>query len=113
MINSQNNLSINEMGLSDRVRNKSTTHKYKAVKEHLCCDLNGTSVILSLASGKYFGVNSVGSFIWSIIQDSKTFDEIQELVLDEFEVEVEVCRKEVQLFLEKMKKHNLIEISDE
>jgi hypothetical protein len=111
-INNSNISLTKEMNLSDTNVYGSQTDHYVAIKEHLCCELNGTSVILSLGSGKYYGINSVGSFIWSIIQNPKTFEEIQDLVLDEFEVEEEICRQEVLLFLKKMEEQNLVEVSN-
>lgn len=112
-INSQRNISINEMVLSNSDKNSSEGLYYKAVKENLCCDLDGTAVILNMTSGKYYGINSVGSFIWSTIQTPQTFDQIQDLVMNEFDVESEICQKEVLSFLKKMAEQKLIEVSDE
>ena len=94
-------------------RGSGKSRQFTAVKEFLCCDLNGNSVILNMTSGKYFGINSVGSFIWAAIQTPKTFEEIVGLVLDEFDVDDAVCIKEVSAFLEKMSEQELVLISDD
>lgn len=87
--------------------------KYKAVTEHLSCDLNGEAVILSLKNGKYYGLNTVGSSIWSAIQSPLSFEEIAVAVLDEYEIDDATCGKEIKLFLQNMKREELLEIIDE
>lgn len=87
--------------------------KYKAGTEHLSCDLNGEAVLLNMKNGKYYGLNSVGSSIWSVIQVPSTFDYIKGAVLEEFEIDEATCGREVKLFLEQMAKEDLLEIIDE
>lgn len=106
-------------GLSKMESSKYASHgaensrRYTAVKEFLCCDLNGNSVILNISTGKYYGVNSVGSFIWSAIQSPKSFDEVRDLVLAEYDVDEAVCDEEVSAFLDKMSDQELVIISDD
>ena len=82
---------------------------YKTIPEHLCCDLNGETVILSLENGKYYGINSVGSRIWQLLENFSTLREIEEIILSEYYVTVEVCRQEVEIFLELMLAEGLVE----
>ena len=84
-----------------------------ADKEHLYSDLNGEAVILSLKNEKYYGINAVGAFIWSTIQNPVTFQDIQENIIEEYDIDEATCRKEVASFLKKMAEENLIEILDE
>ena len=85
--------------------------EYMAVSDHLCCELNGEAVILSIGTGKYYGVNSVGSFIWSLVQQPISFTDIEAALMKEFEVGEEVCRKETTAFLERMKSEGLLSVS--
>lgn len=73
--------------------------RFRAIKEHLCSDLDGGAVVLNLNNGTYFGLNSVGYFIWQTLREERTLDDIVAAVLEVFEVEEEVCRKEVDKFL--------------
>jgi len=82
---------------------------YKAISEHLCCDLNGETVILSLANGKYYGINSVGSRIWELLENFITLPEIEKVILSEYAVAEEICRQEVTAFLELMIAEGLVE----
>lgn len=87
--------------------------RYKAIKEHLCCELNGEAVILSLKNGKYYGLNPVASRIWELIQTPLSTDEIQTSILLEYDVESEMCEREVYTFLKQMAAEELIVVINE
>lgn len=100
-----------EISLTASSRKSSpSTARYKVISEHLCCDLNGEAVILSLKNGKYYGLNSVGSRIWELIQTPMSADEIESALLSEYEVDRDECRREVSEFLKEMKAQELIEV---
>lgn len=86
--------------------------RYKASKEHLFCELDGKAVILSLKTENYYGINAVGTFIWSLIQIPLSLSEIQSSILEEFDVDSETCHREVKDFLSKMSEEGLVEVID-
>jgi Coenzyme PQQ synthesis protein D (PqqD) len=88
-------------------------HRYTAIKQHLFSDLNNEAVILSIKSGKYYGLNAVGASIWKAIESPLTFAEIQARVMGEYEVAEGTCHREVSAFLQKMTNEGLIEVLDE
>jgi len=83
-----------------------------AVKDQISCELADGSVVLSLSDGIYYGFNSVASRIWKLVEEPKTFREIQEILLTEYEVDVARCVSEIQVFLHEMVAKNLIEMKD-
>ena len=89
-----------------------TTDRFVSIKEHLYSDLNGEAVILSLKSGKYYGLNGVGKTIWNAIKEPTDLERIRARVMSEYDVDEETCRKEVLLFLQKMLGEELIEVRD-
>ncbi|MBP1638432.1 MAG: PqqD family protein [Bacteroidetes bacterium] len=72
-------------------------------------ELDDNQVMMHLEKGKYFGLNPVGKRIWDMIQQPKSFDEIIDTLLHEFEVEEEVCVREVKAFLDNAVKCEIIE----
>jgi hypothetical protein len=74
------------------------------------CDLDGETVILSVASGLYFGLDPVGTFIWSRLQESRTVAEIRDDVMREFEVERERCERDLTDLLRQLAEFGLIEV---
>ena len=73
--------------------------------------LGKETIVLNYEMGNYYELNEIGGFIWSLLQANKTMSikEIQERILNEFEVEESVCQKELKLFLESMLHEKLIE----
>lgn len=110
MINTYVNFMVKTQSLDETAL---PNYRFTANKEHLYSDLNGEAVILSLKNGKYYGVNGVGAFIWSTIQNPVSLQDIQTTVMGEYEVDEATCRQKVLSFLEKMVEEGLIEILDE
>ncbi|WP_245776530.1 PqqD family peptide modification chaperone [Spirosoma endophyticum] len=67
--------------------------------------------MLNYELGNYYELNEIGGFIWSLLQVNKimSVQELQEGILNEFEVEESVCHNELKLFLESMLNEKLIE----
>lgn len=79
--------------------------------EQVAGDLaNGDTVILNLANGIYYGLNSVGGCIWRFIQQPRAVGEITSMLRQEYNVDPERCDREVLALLEDLASHKLIEI---
>jgi hypothetical protein len=84
-----------------------------AIKEQISSDLAGEAVILNLKSGVYFGLNEVGAKIWSLIQNPKPICDLRDALLAEYEVEPEVCERDLLQLLQDLKAAGLIEVGHE
>jgi len=68
----------------------------------LCQKVGGETVLLDLASEQYFGLDEVGTRFWELLVSSTTFDEIVNLMANEYEVshaQIEIDLKELLLRL--------------
>ena len=81
-------------------------------KEAVHCDVEDEVVILGLKDGVYYGLNPVGAFIWSLIQKPKTVAEIRDAVLEEYDVEKEVCENDLMELLTELSDKGLVEIEE-
>jgi hypothetical protein len=75
-------------------------------------ELDNNQVMMHLDKGKYFGLNPVGKRIWEIIEEPKSFLEITDILLAEFNVTPEQCSTEVNSFLEKAVKFDIIKVCE-
>ena len=82
---------------------------YKAISEQLSGDLGGEAVILSLRTGQYYGLNSIGARIWELLQVPNSAPAIEETILSEFEVEPDECHDQVSSFIRLLESEGLIE----
>jgi len=54
-------------------------------------NLQGESVLLDLKSGVYFGLDSVGTRIWTLLQANDDLNVVLGVLLAEYEVTEETC----------------------
>lgn len=84
-----------------------------ASSEQISSDLGEEAVILNLKSGVYHGLNEVGASIWKLIQEPKTIKEIEQKLLEEYDVEPEQCQSDLIALLEDLLAAELIVIKNE
>ena len=76
-------------------------------KEFVLREITGDYVIIPtgktvLEFNGLITVNEVGAFIWKMLQNEISFEELVQGILDEYDVEESVAREDVQEFLDKM-----------
>jgi hypothetical protein len=76
------------------------------------CELEGQNVILNLEDGIYYGLDPVGSFIWNLIQNPRDFNEIRDLILEEYDVDNKRCIQDLLELLNDLAAKGLVEIKD-
>jgi hypothetical protein len=58
-------------------------------------NLQGESVLLDLKSGVYFGLDSVGTRIWALLQDHDDLQGVLAELLAEYDVSEETCSRDL------------------
>lgn len=71
--------------------------------------LDGEAVLLDLASGTYFGLNEVGARLWDLLAAGNTVGEARRTLLDEFEVEEQVLRDDVDALIAELERRQLVQ----
>jgi Coenzyme PQQ synthesis protein D (PqqD) len=83
-----------------------------AVRDQISCDLAGDVAILHVKSGTYLGLNAVGARIWHLLQEPKTVDAVCEIIVEEYDVEADRCRRDILALLQDLIAKELVEIRD-
>lgn len=86
---------------------------YQAISEQLSGDLGGEAVVLSLKTGKYYGLNLLGARIWELLRDPITLSSIEATIMAEFDVQPDECHAEVNSFIGLLESEGLIERVDD
>ena len=73
-------------------------------------EVDGEYVLLDLQGGGYYGLNEVGSNIWTLIQEGKTIRETFEILLKEYDVPPEQLSFDLQKFLNGLHTRRLVEV---
>ena len=66
--------------------------------------------MLDMASGFYFGLNSVASVIWQKMKEGISFDALINQLIEEFQVERELCEKDTRELIDQLLEKNIIRI---
>lgn len=83
-----------------------------ATDGHVFSELGGDVVILNLKDGLYYGLNAIGSRVWTLIQEPAAVRQICATLLDEYEVAPGPCEQDLLLLLDDMLASGLIEVCD-
>ena len=83
-----------------------------AAGEQVSCPLGEESAILNLKNSVYYGVNPVGTRVWSLLKQPRTIEELRDTLLNEYEVDAELCERDLLNLLEKMRSEGLIEVRE-
>lgn len=75
--------------------------------------LDGEAVLLDLASGKYFGLNEVGSRLWEHVQEEIAFSELLRKLHTEYEVDIADLRRDVEELLGELESKGLITLTSQ
>jgi len=75
----------------------------------LANDLSASeTVMLDVAGGTYYGLKDVGKMIWDHLVSPIRVDELCGRLVDQFEVDPDVCRQETMAFLETLHERGLV-----
>jgi len=75
-------------------------------------ELDGEAVLLDLDSGMYYGLNSLGTWIWNRTSAAGglAFDTLVEELVTEFDVERPVAEREAAAFVEALRENGLANV---
>lgn len=81
-------------------------------KEVLFRDLGGEAVILNLQSGKYYGLDEVGTRMWSLLLEHGQVKQAYTALLAEYDVSEERLREDLLHFVDELVSHGLLQIDE-
>ena len=90
---------------------KNFKNKYfKLVKNNALSKTGESAIMLDLKSGQYFDLNEVGLLIVENLNSFKTFKDLIELIIENFDVDRKECELDLNLFLNDLDERCLIEV---
>ena len=76
----------------------------------LTAEVDGELMAMSVEKGFCYGLDRVGTRVWSLIAEPRSVDEVCDVLLGEFEVDSARCRREVVALLGHLLKEGLVEV---
>ena len=71
-------------------------------------NLQGESVLLDLKSGDYFGLDTVGTRIWTLLQAHHDLQAVLQELLSEYEVDEDKCARDLMDLVSAMAEKGLV-----
>lgn len=93
--------------------NPSEHDSVSATKDAVACEFGNGLALLNVKSNIYYSLNSVGAFIWDLIQDPKPILEIHQAVLARYNVDPERCKADVDGLLKGLADNGLARLHHE
>ncbi|MEE9415067.1 MAG: PqqD family protein [Acidimicrobiales bacterium] len=81
----------------------------KRTSQALSKAVGDETIVLHVESGHYYGLNEVGAFIWSLLDDDIEFDQILCAVRAEFDIDKPSAELDIQNLLDELHAKQLID----
>lgn len=85
----------------------------RRTSEAVSCELGGESVILDMATGVYFALDSIGTRIWDLLQTPCSMETLCDDLMQKYDVDAARCREDVMVLLQDLAAQGLIKPDDE
>ena len=72
--------------------------------EWLSAKVGDELVMMSAEKGNYIGLSDVGARVWELIETPRSLDDVCAQLVQEFDVTPDVCRAEVEAFVNELVK---------
>ena len=72
--------------------------------------LQGEAVLLNLQSGTYFGLNEVGTRIWTLFGEKKSLRQVFETLKQEYDVAPETLEQDLLRLVGELKTKGLVDV---
>lgn len=76
-------------------------------------DLAGEAVLLHLGTGTYFGLDTVGTRIWHLIEEYRSSEVVVPLLLQEFDVSEHQLRRDLETLVDALLAQRLLIATDD
>lgn len=82
--------------------------KYIRNEENLTSKIHDEIVMVNITQGNYFGLNSIGSDIWELLDTARSIDELCAILMEDYDIDLESCKSDVSTFIKDLLKKDLI-----
>ena len=93
------------------MKKKITPETYiKRNNEVFASQIDDEVVMMNIQSGKYYGIDTIGSRIWDLINEKIQVQQVIDQLLEEYDVSEEQCKNDVLEFLDELNGNKLVEV---
>ena len=75
-------------------------------------EVDGEAVLLNLESGKYFGLDQVGTRMWQLLTEHGQVESALRLLLQEYDVTEDRLQQDLIALIDQLASHGLAQVAD-
>lgn len=88
------------------------SRRFRAADRVVSRAIGGDTLLLDLATGRYFDLDDSGSFVWSRLAAGARLDEIVDSLEDTFDAPRERLAADVEVFVAELERERLVVAAD-
>lgn len=82
--------------------------KYQQKPDLIAADMDGETVMLSVATGKYFALGGIAQFIWGMIADPESLEDVVDAVSARYKVDPAQAHADCSAFIDDLVRKDLV-----
>jgi Coenzyme PQQ synthesis protein D (PqqD) len=79
-------------------------------EEQVFTIVDGEAVLMSVANGKYYKLDDIGTRVWSLIETPTALSAVCDQLTQEFQVDPATCEADVRVLLDRLLESNLVRV---
>jgi len=87
-------------------------NKYIRTNEIIAGSLDDELIMMDIQQGKYFALNPTAKRIWELLEDEHDIEYLCQALVQEYEIDMETCKTQVEEVLNEMVKMKLVKVLD-
>ncbi len=93
--------------------NIDTEQLYRRDSQLVSTIMDGNMVMMDVEHGAYYGLGSVGTRIWELLEGPVSAQQIIQALCSEFEVDETTCKADVEKFIGDMEEKGMVSKADQ
>ncbi len=89
------------------------TNTLVRISDILSASIDSETILLHIENSKYYGMDTVGSRIWELLENPIKLETVIKILIEEYDVSLELCEQDVYSFITHLLKEKLVQIIDE
>lgn len=78
----------------------STSTRIMRDPDIIATDMDGETVMMSIEQGQYYGLSGIGPFLWDLLVEPMSIEQLCKQVLQAFDVDEATCQADVPAFVD-------------
>ncbi|MEK4372520.1 PqqD family protein [Paenibacillus sp. FSL R5-0473] len=71
-------------------------------------EMDGQSILLNMESSQYYALDQVGTFIWNLMKDGRTLNEMEQEILLAYDITEQQVKNDLKIYIDELSRVGII-----